>query len=352
MICYASQRFDWVTPYLRPDAAVDGAGNYNRNFVVEHGGKSVVVRVPIPGAATLDFRIVPESAVLQVLEAQRFLAPRLLHSDPAGRFVLHSFVPGTRLDALYPVRAPLPDWVAPDLARQLARLHQLDTTPLEPYCASIPASPNGAALLGVLIDFTERAVAPLRERHEWLYRRLHVPPDPLASVRAEAQQLSAALFTICHCDVHRRNLIAQPARSSGEAAGEDTLTIIDWELALLGDPALDLAIHVHRMRYNRQQEAVFLEAYRNEHRNDREDTLLGRIGIYRRHEQVRSALIDVARTVDDMREALPPATRHQLVEHYRIKLARAWEIWDIAPDPTLTVEGLLDVLEEAASRIT
>jgi aminoglycoside phosphotransferase (APT) family kinase protein len=342
---------DWIAPYLEPDAPVDGAGNYNRNFVVEHASEMVVVRVPICGAAALDFRVVPESIVLRVLEAQRFPAPRLLHADPAGRFVLHSFVPGTRLDALFPVRAPLPDWTAHDLARQLARLHQLDPAPLEPYCTSIPASPDGAALLDVLIDFTERAVAPLRAQHAWLYRRLHIPPDPLASVRAEARQLPPARFTICHCDVHRRNLIAKRARGANAPSGEQALTIIDWELALLGDPALDLAIHLHRMRYEPRQEALFLARYRRL-RSNTDDTLGERIAIYRRHEQVRSALIDVARTVEDMREDLPPDTRRRLVEHYQIKLVRAWEIWGVAPDPTLVdTPDLLSVLEEAARRI-
>jgi aminoglycoside phosphotransferase (APT) family kinase protein len=131
----------------------------------------------------------------------------------------------------------------------------------------------------------------------------------------------------------------------------EALTIIDWELALVADPALDLAIHLHRMRYQPHQEALFLETYRRWRGEPGDAGLLARIDFYRRHEQVRSALIDLARTVEDLREDLPPETRWRLVEHYRLKLVRAWEIWGVPPDPELLDDrGLMAVLEEAGRR--
>lgn len=334
--------FDWVTPYLRDGAPVDGAGNYNRNFIVPHGAQTVVVRVPIHGAAELDFRAIPEAAVLPVVEAGGLAAPRLLHADSAGRFAIHSFIPGERLDRLYPVRAPLPDWPAPDLAAQLARLHALDPASLAPYSAGLPPSPDSAALHRLVVGFTKRVFAPLADHNAWLYRRLGVPPQPLDVVYADARDLAPARFTICHCDVHRRNLIVDP--------GAARLTMIDWELALVADPALDIAIHLHRMRYQPHQEQLFLSEYLLR-RGEPAAGFLARVTVYRRHEQVRSALIDAARTVDDVREDLPHETRLMLMRHYAIKLARAWEIWGAPHDPALLDPvALLAVFEEAARR--
>ena len=338
-------RFDWVAPYLRPDAPTDAAGNYNRNFIVHRGGAVVVVRVPIPGAEALDFRMVPEPLVLAALAAHGFPAPRLLHADPAGRFAVHSFVPGQRLDRLFPVRAPLPDWVARDMAAQLAALHTLDPAPLREACAALPQPPDSAALLLALVAFTERSVTPLAARHAWLYTRLHIPPDPLAVIRAGAKLLPPAPFTICHCDVHRRNLIVAPCAQQ--------LTIIDWELALVADPAHELGVHLHRMRYQLHQEELLLEEYlRLRGEQGAQAAWRARIDAYRRHEQVRSALVDVTRTVEDLREDLPPATRRALVEHYARKLVRAWQIWEVEADPTLAdPDALLPLLEEAGRRL-
>lgn len=337
--------FDWVAPYLRPDAPTNAAGNYNRNFIVPRGGAAVVVRVPIPDAEPLDFRMIPEPLVLAALAAHAFPAPRLLHADPAGRFAVHSYVPGQRLDQRFPVRAPLPDWVALDLAAQLAALHALDPTPLREACAALPQAPDSAALLLALVAFTERSVAPLAVRHAWLYARLHVPPDPLAAVRAGAKLLPPAPFTICHCDVHRRNLIVAPHGQK--------LTIIDWELALVADPAHELGVHLHRMRYAPHQEELFLDTYlRLRGEQGAHAAWHARIDAYRRHEQVRSALVDVTRTVEDLREGLPPATRRALVEHYARKLVRAWQIWQVEADPALTdPDLLLPLLEEAGRRL-
>lgn len=332
----------WVAPYLRDGLPVDGAGNYNRNYIVPRGDQTVVVRVPIPGAAGLDFRAIPETAVLQAAEAGGVDAPRLLHADPNGRFAIHSFIPGARLDRLYPVRAPLPDWPARDLAAQLARLHALDPAPLSPHCADLPASPHSAALHRMVVAFTERVFVPLAEHYAWLYQRLGVPSRPLDVIYADARGLAPAAFTICHCDVHRRNLIVDPAA--------ERLTMIDWELALVADPALDIAIHLHRMRYQPHQEELFLGAYLAR-RSEPEADVMARVAIYRRHEQVRSALIDAARTVDDVREDLPHETRLMLMRHYAIKLGKAWQIWGAPGDAALLdPEALLCVFEEAAHR--
>jgi aminoglycoside phosphotransferase (APT) family kinase protein len=336
--------FGWVESLLAPGAPVHGTGNYNRNLVVEHDRVLVVVRIPIPDAAPLDLRVLAESDVLRLLAAQVFPAPRLLHVDPARRFVVHSFVPGQRLDDLFPVRAPLPDWVADDLAGQLAALHRLDPSPLAERSAATVGD-GGGDLLRASVAFTTASYAQLKTRHAWLYEQLRVPADPLSLLLARVETLGRPPPVLCHSDVHRRNLIAVP--------DAERLTIIDWELALVGDAAFDLAVHFHRMRYSEAQERRFLTRYLQLRGELEQNVMLAaRIDIYRQHEQVRSALIDVARTVEDMREPLPPATRLMLATHYGIKLRRACQIWGLPEDTALTDEALLTLLDEAARRGT
>ncbi|HMP41726.1 MAG TPA: phosphotransferase [Roseiflexaceae bacterium] len=321
--------FGWVEKRLQEAALPTIAGNYNRNHIISHEGRTYLVRVPIHGAPTLDIRLTPEWDVLPLLAAQGFAAPRLWYRDPQGRFAVHEFLPGQSLDQLYPVRAVLPDWVAPVMAVQLAQLHQLDSVPFVAVCGMLAAAGDSCGVLLAAADYTERFWRAQLVRYRQLYESLAVPPDPLASVRAEAAWLTPRAFVVCHCDTHRRNLIVAP--------DAEQLTLIDWELTTLADPAYELAQHLHKIRYQPHQEACFLAEY---------GKLFGNlppaaeIAIYRRHEQIRSALIDTARMADDIRRpGVTSAAQLALAVHLAPKLARAWEIWQVDGDP--------DVLEPA-----
>jgi aminoglycoside phosphotransferase (APT) family kinase protein len=338
----ASAPYAWAAAALEAaDGAALPAGYYNRNVVVERDGATYLVRAPIAGAPTLDIRLTPEALVLPLLAAQGFPAPRLLFRDPAGRFAVHSYIPGRSLDTLFPVRAPLPEWVAPAMGAQFAQLHSLDPSPFAPVCGMLAPDRDCAALLRAAVSYTERFYRESAGRHARLFAHLGFPPDPLAPVRAEAHRLVPQPFVVCHCDAHRRNLIIAP--------DAETLTMIDWELATLADPAYDLALHLHKVRYAPHQEAAFLEAYAGVRGAA---PAPDQIAIYRRHEQLRSALIDVVRVVVDLR--LPGMTRDMqlaLASHYLPKLLRAWEIWGIEGDPALRAPaGLLQLLLDGALR--
>lgn len=58
-----------------------------------------------------------------------------------------------------------------------------------------------------------------------------VVQESLAYLKAEIKQISCPEFVVCHCDVNHHNWLLSE---------EDELFLIDWDGALIGDPAIDI----------------------------------------------------------------------------------------------------------------
>ncbi|MEV6261225.1 aminoglycoside phosphotransferase family protein [Streptomyces sp. NPDC051784] len=106
-----------------------------------------------------------------------------------------------------------------------------------------PADGDSAAFLDGLITFTEQHVYQRHsDRFGSLLRELGVRGGALGAMRRRARLLTERPFSLLHGDLHRMNLVVDQA---------DDLWVIDWELAVIGDPLYDLATHLHLMRYSR-----------------------------------------------------------------------------------------------------
>ncbi|NTU78442.1 MAG: aminoglycoside phosphotransferase family protein [Chloroflexales bacterium] len=319
--------FAWVAAFLATEAATAPrlAGYYNHNYIVEHEGRPSVVRVPIAGGEVMDVRRLAEADVLRLLEAHAFLAPRLLHRADDGHVSVHSFIAGHVVNDVYPDRSPLPDWVAPQLAAQLARLHAIPPGALADRCVDLAPSPATQQFLHALLRFTAAIY------HTWLpcfgslYQALAIPAQPFAVVEAQVGQLCPRPFVLCHCDVHRKNLILNPETQQ--------LTLLDWEIALVADPAYDLAVHFHKMGYAPEQEETFVRGYLA-HSGSAGDVASwqAQIAIYRSLERVKSAIVDGIRYAGDVRRpGVSPAQQQAYGLRYYRKLCAAWQTWGIDP---------------------
>lgn len=294
-------------------AAQDGArGYHHRNVVVERGGARFVVRAPLPQVLAFDVRLVPERETLALLARAGFPAPRLVARAEDGTFEVHSFVEGTLLHDAFPWSDRLPDWVAPACARTLRRLHALDASALAARTARFARPGDAAGLHRALVAFAADLHERLRAEHGALYDALGVPRAPYARLVADAGALGSAPFALCHLDAHRKNLVA-------DFVARD-VTLLDWELAFVADPAYDLAIHLHRMRYAPEQTVTFLDAYAPD------DAMRRRIGAYARLERIKSAVGDLARYAAEFRGP-PTSRRERLAIHYARKLSLAREVW-------------------------
>lgn len=111
------------------------------------------------------------------------------------------------------------------------------------------------------IRLRRRRFCPFQKAVEWsqaaLCRGAEIPPefpdlhDRLQQLQKRLRDLPAQRPALCHNDVVRGNLIL---------AGE-TIRLIDWEYAGLGDPLFDLAAICMNNRYSSEEERFLLSEY-------------------------------------------------------------------------------------------
>jgi aminoglycoside phosphotransferase (APT) family kinase protein len=205
------------------------AGRSNLNYLLDLGGRELVLRRPPPGAALrAGHDVGREYRLLASLHPAWGCVPEPLAYCPDPQVIGAPFLVARRVRGLI-VRREVPEgWgeaafaaFAAAFADTLASLHRVD-----PQLAGLgdigrPVS-LGQQLEGNLRRYQAARTADspdLGAVAAWLRRRL--PP-------AQAPAL-------CHNDYKYDNLVLGAQSSSGVAA------VLDWELATLADPQLDLA---------------------------------------------------------------------------------------------------------------
>ncbi|MEV6395655.1 phosphotransferase [Streptomyces sp. NPDC051907] len=291
----------WESLYRAAGEGTPLTGYYHRNYCVElppalagsvalPAGTPVKLRAPITDAVQFNLRIWPESELLAAIGDRVDGSPRVLAERPG--FTVHSFASGDPLLELVgrqgPVGRPYIDSLG-ELFRQTAAV---PSRLLPPCPEDWPADGDCAGFLRTLVDFTESEV---KGRHgkafHTLFAALDVPDDAFGRLLERASsQLGERPFTLLHTDVHRGNLIVGP---------DGRLSLIDWELALFGDPVYEIASHLARTRYARRAERkAALRAWRTALAHSRPSALAGHrraLRIYLDFERLQSVHIDVIR---------------------------------------------------------
>ncbi len=294
-------------------------GYYNENYVVSFNGKKAILRIPALNDESVDIRIIPENDVLLHLEKHHFPAPRVIAQN--SRYSLHSYVEGDVLEDIYPNRSPFPDWIAVNLARQMKSLHKIPWGVLEKSDTEFSIfSPNTSLFFDYLCYYLRGYYTSLIQNPSISTKFAQVfPVDPFAQIPKWRSQLTARPFVLGHCDIHRKNIIAN---SGG-------LVILDWELALITDPCYDIAVHFSRMHYHPHQETLFLQTYLDlpwvhpDFHQFREQ-----IQIYRNIEWIKSAMVDLVRYSQKF-PSLNVDEQAQAFSDYLQKLNLARNIWNL-----------------------
>ncbi|MDH6451114.1 MULTISPECIES: aminoglycoside phosphotransferase family protein [unclassified Streptomyces] len=197
---------------------------------------SVVVRRKRPDAVRLERGRLSEHAVLRLIEESKapVAAPRVLALGENGRgerFALHTF--GGDRHGLAPPEHPdcgLSYREADALVDQLVALRQIDGAYLDPTVCT------AGYFYATQLDQLVNLVRGLPEETRQLADLLGLP-------RAERlreilwAQVKGRPPSLLHGDLRPQNLV----RRDDDLA----LTLIDWEMALVGDPLYDLARHHH-----------------------------------------------------------------------------------------------------------
>ncbi|MFC9281332.1 aminoglycoside phosphotransferase family protein [Streptomyces collinus] len=304
------------------DRVFKGTAHLNSVLRVPGTGFPVVVRRRVTKVTRRERSFLSEHAVLRAIERSgaAVAAPRVLalgesHSkDLSGigtysgdRFAIHTYEGpgdvGRRPD--HPVNGLLPH-EADGLVDQLAALTEVDYVQVDPVAGRL-------GFYGWLSDQLVALVAGLPKGSQQLARFLGLPDAPRLREILARHRVTDRAPALLHGDLNPWNLV----RRDDELA----LTVIDWEMALVGDPLYELVRHMHltptrpeiRDRMFRRWESRLPARCTRDWRQDWR--------VYRWVEIVRSAYVDLDRLVTGAGLDAPNVRR--AVDSYAMTLAAA-----------------------------
>jgi hypothetical protein len=215
------------------------------------------VRIRAGEEDNCDLRVWPGEIVLDHLAGSVADAPRVLARD-AG-FTVQTFTVGKPLSFYSDYGAEVDDTSLKgiaDLFRQLATV-PLDGLPAVPV--DWPASGDCEGFLRRLVVEAKKRSSAFEVHYGSLFRSLGIPVDAWERFdRRFGRRTGSPVrrpFVLLHTDIHRGNIIV--TRDSGGGR----MSLIDWELAMIGDPLCELANHICRMHYSTTREREAVEQY-------------------------------------------------------------------------------------------
>ncbi|MEU3614297.1 aminoglycoside phosphotransferase family protein [Streptomyces sp. NPDC006872] len=289
-----------------------GTAHLNSVVRLPNMATPVVVRRKLPDVSRREPKYLSEHVVLRAIQESgvRVAAPKVLAlgvSYPDDSFSIHTYV-GTDIDEppSHPVHGLLPH-EADALVDQLCELTGVNHTRIDPQAGDVDFYEwLKEQLVGLVRNLPKESLQ--------LARLLGLPDERRLREILSRHRVSHRASALLHGDLNPWNLV----RRNDALA----LTIIDWEMALVGDPLYDLVRHMHLTATRPEiRERMFLRWQRRlapkYTRNWREDWT-----VYRSIEIVRSAYIDldrlatgasldapnVRRAVDSYAETLAAAT--------------------------------------------
>lgn len=300
-------------------------GTAHLNTVVRVGGIRfpVVVRRKLSSAERRERSILSEHAVLRAIEesGEPVRAPRVLalgSSHLKDEFAIHSYEgPGSgELPPAHPVDGLRPA-EADHLVDQLGALARINTRQLDPTI-------DKANFYPWLCDELARLVGGLPKESQKLARELGLPDSYRLWELLSRHRLHPRRPALLHGDLNPWNLVRHDDRCG--------LTVIDWEMAMIGDPLYDLVRHMHltpvrpgiRQRMFDRWAGCLPEECTAGWKDDWQ--------VYRWIEVVRSAYVDLDRLVTGTGLDAPNVRR--AVDSYAMTLAAATASLGLRPHPT------------------
>ncbi|WP_244221361.1 phosphotransferase [Streptomyces nigra] len=281
-------------------------GHHNTNYVIRLGLRLGLAlgappftrakyRVPLKTVEVVP-RIWPsEAEVLEVVCRHLPEVPRCLAVlGESGERSLHRYRRGEALSERNPAGA-VDERLMREFAAFFVRTAEVPVDELPPLPADWPADGDGDAFLHWLVNFTEQQVyRPNRERFGALFEALGIPHDAMARFKERHHGLASRPFALLHTDVHRANILVHRGR----------VAVIDWELAMYGDPLHDLATHLVRMGYEPAERARMVElwtrAMTEAGRTDLTAELQKDLEVYLAFEYAQSVYTDIMRPALDL----------------------------------------------------
>ncbi|MFE3587373.1 phosphotransferase [Streptomyces niveus] len=295
------------------DQVFKGTGHLNTVVRAGRDGGTVVVRRRLDGSNRRERRFLDEHHVLHALAPVRdkVRAPEVLArgiSSLDDQFVIHSYVGPA--DGTHPPEHPVDGLTlreADDLVDQLCALTGVRTQKVD---SKATYDDFYQWLSGQLIEM----VAALPKESLRLAAVLGLPnANRLRELLVGRRCVLSRTPALLHGDLNPWNLIRNETR--------DGLTIIDWEMAMVGDPLYDLVRHLHLTPHGQQTRERMLSRWSK--RLDPQYTKGWEEDwrFYRWMEIVRSAYIDLDRLLTGVSLDAPNVRR--AVDSYSLTLSGA-----------------------------
>ncbi len=206
-----------------------GGGITNRNFRVDVGGESFVLRVA--GANTELLGIDRENEYLaNRLAGERGIAPEVYYYIHPEGYLVTKFVPGR----------PLP----PDELKQPENLRKVAMMLREIH--ALPPIPGKFIVFRVVEDYTQvarRYQVAFPDNFDWLLERMYEAE--------EAFKVGALPLMPCHNDLLNENFLQMDGR----------IYLLDWEYAGMGDIFFDLANLSVNHQFSDEEDKLLLRSY-------------------------------------------------------------------------------------------
>ena len=203
-------------------------GLTNRSWLVSTAGDRFVVRISDTSAQELQIDRSSEAVVLQLVSCAGIGAD-VLRCDPEQGVLVTRY-----LGATWTARDAHSNQNIDRLAGLLQRLHALDVP------AGVRTVDLAATVHGYLRTLDEHGISS----------GLTLPALRDCADETAAQLRKGSTTCLCHNDVHHLNVV-----------DGDSLRLIDWEYAGVGEPMFDLAAVCVYHRYGRSQRERLLSAY-------------------------------------------------------------------------------------------
>lgn len=257
-------------------------------------------------------RVWDEAAVLRAVRPHLPHVPRVLLAF--GNGALHTYVEGVPL-ADAPKGTPVPEETLRGIATLFGDIGEVPAGELPGLPPAWRTDGDSTRFLQNLAAFAhDKVYLRNQPRFGSLFRSLGIPEDAVERFTREAKVLRPRPYSLLHCDVHRGNLLVR---------GNGDLALVDWELALFGDPLHDLATHVVRMDYTEDERRRLIELWQREMcARGRESRLAGMeedFRVYVDFEHAQSVFPDTIRAA----RALPPSAGESDYDVAAVSVRRA-----------------------------
>lgn len=284
------------------------SGYYNRNYRCGSQSGEVVIRVPIKDAPVMDLTLLPEPISMRAAAVVGVRTPELIYVSEKPPFQVHQFINGKTLRK-WSEQYPLETQTYRSIAELLVSVWRTPTDEMLPYQAHLFDSVSSQSFWDLLLKRFEAIYHQHAPQFAPLFYKLGVPADPFQPIRHWGASLHSRPSVLAHCDLHPDNILV----------GRDALWALDWGLALVCDPAYDIAMHLHKMSYTTEEEAAAIAAFQVADSRTREAEFLQDLVRWRGLEQVKSVIVDVVRC---WREIHEPGKSLKNQERIAAKLAQ------------------------------